>query len=154
MERSGGRKDGLGKLYGKPEAFNGHAAKWYEFKSVFLAHIYAKDEKLAELMETVSESKTPFVARDLEEESKSAKLYNILLSLVRNQAHTVVVSKGRSDNNGLEAWRGLRRTYEPTMEIGATHHPHPTTHRPTTTTTTNTTPTLDHHYGPDHHDHH
>ena len=98
---------------GKPEIFNGEAAKWRDWSLVLRSYISAVDHNAVALMNRAEVSPNPVLNLTLDAAAAaiSAQLYYVLVMTCRGTALDRVVNAGHSE--GLEAWRQLQLANDP-----------------------------------------
>jgi len=99
---------------GKPEYFDGAAAKWRDWKVVMLSYTGACNSDLSALMATAEVTEDPVVNAALAttaEKEASEQLAFMLIMVCRGAALDQVVNAGPSE--GAVAWRSLCRRFEP-----------------------------------------
>ena len=99
---------------GKPETFDGSAAKWRDWKVVVRSYTSACNEFLAALMQAAEETDDPIgnaVMTTQGHRESSEQLAFIMVMLCRGAALDQVVNAGSGE--GLLAWRSLCRRFEP-----------------------------------------
>jgi hypothetical protein len=99
---------------GKPETFEGQAAKWRDWKVVMTSYAAACNTDMATVMtkaETTEDDVTNAVMSSQGEKQASEQLAFILVMTCRGAALDQVVNAGPSE--GATAWRSLCRRFEP-----------------------------------------
>jgi hypothetical protein len=99
---------------GKPDSFDGAAAKWRDWKVVMTSYTAACNTDLASLMTKAETTEDPVVNAALStlgEREASEQLAFILVMVCRVAALDQVVNAGPSE--GAVAWRSLCRRFEP-----------------------------------------
>ena len=98
---------------GKPETFDGEAAKWRDWSLVLRSCISAVDHNAVALMNRAEASANPVLNLTLDAAAAaiSAEFYYVLLMTCRGTALDRVVNAGSSE--GFEAWRQLQLANDP-----------------------------------------
>ena len=102
---------------GKPDAFDGTAAKWRDWKVVMTSYTAAVNSELAALMLKAEVTEDPIVNAVMAsqgEREASEQLAFMLVMICRGAALDQVVNAGTSE--GASAWRSLCRRFEPRIK--------------------------------------
>ena len=107
------------RLLGKPPKFEGDINYWKQWRFQTLAYFGALDPELHEDLKLAETIQGPIAYTDLSATKQArARMVFYVLSQLLNKAPLQVLM-GIGDNNGYEAWRTLKRDYEP--DSGSRH---------------------------------
>ena len=107
------------RLLGKPPRFEGDINAWKQWRFQTLAYFGALDPDLHEDLKLAESIPAPIAYGDLNatKQGRSRMVFYVLSQLLNKAPLQVLM--GISDNNGYEAWRSLKRDYEP--DSGSRH---------------------------------
>ena len=107
------------RLLGKPPRFEGDINNWKQWRFQTLAYFGALDSDLHEDLKMAETIPGPIAYSDLNatKQGRSRMVFYVLSQLLNKAPLQVLMGIG--DNNGYEAWRSLKRDYEP--DSGSRH---------------------------------
>jgi hypothetical protein len=99
----------------KPQVFDGSESNWPAWCFVFESYALLLSKDLAKHMDKAADlDDEPFLHEMMDNAVELARvLYAILVSVVQNKALSILMNTEKG--NGLQAWRRLKREYEPKL---------------------------------------